>query len=919
MIRYREDLSFQLLILYLLFVASILILALIFYRRETSRLFNEVKESDLSLAQAVALETDDIFLRAQHASLSFAQMPAVVESNESQMEAMFIAGSASRQDVNRISRLSKVGVMQYHYPSNINVNIGQDFSFEPYYQEALAQNTHVFSRAILSPQSGKPVIVSASPVFKQGEFDGVVTINFELSNLSDSLFSINQQRSINNRVNIMVIDHQGRIMAQSKVGKLLLPIMINGEVVVPNQQESVIATDEDGVEWLYTFAPIPSVNWMVVVQHQTQLAFSSLVSYQRGLIIAMILFGCGTLLFWTFLSKRVIRPLERLTHYGENISVRVSDEYPVASEILALRDRSDQLGRLTETLLTAEQGVRRRLAELTTLNKTSTAVLSTLDMQKVVDTVLDEIQRLLQVRQCALFALDSAGTRLSSVASRGLSSDYEVYLNQTGISDQSPPFVAISTNNIVQVSDVQIDEYSHLQRLAQIGGFRSLLAIPLISLHEQPMALVIYRPDVHHFSQQEINLAKNFANHAAIALEHAKLFRMTDTELQKQVSFLSALNQVGHSVSQSLVIDEILQNTIDAVFHVTPSESCWIFLCPEFESKLLLRAQRGLPDRIIDELDEIGGSIQESVVNYVFDSNKPLGLSYENAAQAGLQTSDLMIAGNDWRWLAAVPLKAKDTAIGVLGMMSQEDQAYSETEINLLEAIGDQIAIAVVNARLYRRSREMATVEERNRVAREIHDTLVQSLTGILIHLQGAQRFERKNPKQAAESINDALALAHESIREARRSVLNLRPLALDTLTLDQAIESQLKRVAVEEGLEAKFILDGIPSSMGNDIEQHLYRINQEALTNIKRHANATKVEIKLTYKPDEIVLKILDNGVGIDEKKSSRNKSSQSLQGFGLMGIQERVRLVGGQVLINHPSRKDWNNGTEIKVVIPT
>ncbi|MEM9777362.1 MAG: hypothetical protein AAF902_22480, partial [Chloroflexota bacterium] len=147
MIRYRQDLSFQLLILYLVFVGSILILVLAFYRRETTRLLNEVKEADLSLAKAVALETNDIFLRAQHASLSFAQMPAVVEASAGQMEALFTAGSTSREDVNRIARISRSGVMQYHYPSNININIGQDFSFEPYYQQITETEEHVFSRA----------------------------------------------------------------------------------------------------------------------------------------------------------------------------------------------------------------------------------------------------------------------------------------------------------------------------------------------------------------------------------------------------------------------------------------------------------------------------------------------------------------------------------------------------------------------------------------------------------------------------------------------------------------------------------------------------------------------------------------------------------------------------------------------------
>ena len=905
--RTRQDLRLQLLALYLLFVIPIFILVLLFFISASRRLQNDVATADLSLARAIALETEALLLKSKEAVQAFAQMPAVVEANPVEMEQAFAAGSAARQDINLFYRLSGEGMMLYHYPPGPGSTVGRDFSSRDYFQTARLTQEHVFSKGRVSPTTGKPVVSSVMPVFKQGRFDGVVATNLELQRLTETIKRIGLQLPHSEALTIIMVDSTGQVLAHSKPAALLADVSGNLpglSDVLSSREGWLITRDNRGVEWLTSYTPIPSAGWGVIVQRPTRQAFASLQSFQRGLVLALVLFGLGAILFWTILSRRVINPLENLTRYGENVGRETLEAALDREAILPVSLRRDQIGRLTRTLLRAERDIRLRLTELTTLNKTSATIASTLNTEQVINTILDEVKRLLRVRQCALFVLNEQTQQLEVRARRGLSQSYPTHLNLTETIQRLPVYRAITGGQAIQIPDVEADtDFLPLLDIARSEGYRSVLAIPLTAVHIPAAALAIYRADTYHFSQQEIDLVASFANHAAIALEHAMLFSLTDAELQKQVRFLSALHRVGHTVSQSLLMDDILSNAMDAVFEVMPADACWIYLQRENEDFFRLRAQRGLSPEKAEHLAGQHLSSGQDLMSFVAQSGRPHLL---NNKQCEEWSHDTLMQGQ-WRSLAAVPLQAKGSVIGVLGMAARTNRNFTESELELLQAIGDQIAIAVVNARLYRRSREAATLEERNRVAREIHDTLAQGFTGILVQLQAAERLSLKRPDQALQSLQDARELARESLQEARRSVLNLRPTPLEDVTLDQAVAQHLQRFETEGGLKSSFILEGYPSPLTPEIEQNLFRIAQEALTNVGRHAQATQVTVKLGYDAKKVTLAITDNGVGLNGRNGRRT-------GFGLIGIQERVNLMKGQLTFETPAA----GGTHIQVVIP-
>jgi signal transduction histidine kinase len=354
-----------------------------------------------------------------------------------------------------------------------------------------------------------------------------------------------------------------------------------------------------------------------------------------------------------------------------------------------------------------------------------------------------------------------------------------------------------------------------------------------------------------------------------------------------------------------------------------PADACWIYLQRETEGFLRLRAQRGFPDDLAERMRGQNVEYGQGVMGQVAQNGQPLLLD-ELHLWGGEWSGDPIVAGGEWQSLVVAPLLAKDTIIGVLGMATRTDRPFTRAEGELLQAIGDQIAIAVVNARLYRRSSEVARLEERNRMAREIHDTLAQGFTGILVQLQAAERLSLKRPEKALESLQEARELARESLQEARRSVFNLRPTILENLTLDRAIAQHLRRFETESSLKADFILKGYPSPLNSDIEQNLYRITQEALTNVRRHAQARQVTIALTFEPKTVTLTITDDGVGLNRQNGPNGQvnnwpgdgvlTGEAKGGFGLLGIQERVNLMGGRVTFETLT----TSGTQIKVVIP-
>jgi signal transduction histidine kinase len=198
---------------------------------------------------------------------------------------------------------------------------------------------------------------------------------------------------------------------------------------------------------------------------------------------------------------------------------------------------------------------------------------------------------------------------------------------------------------------------------------------------------------------------------------------------------------------------------------------------------------------------------------------------------------------------------------------------------------------------------EMATIQERNRLAREIHDGLGHYLTAINIQIKAAQAFVEHNPPQAREALNNAQTLAEEALADVRRSISQLRIDPSTSSPLAERLKGLLEETRAA-GIPAKMEVEGTPASLSPQADFTLYRVSQEGLTNVRKHSNATQAELHLAYLEHTVRLVVCDNGVGTQELSG----------GFGLTGLQERVQLVGGSLKVETAP----GQGFRLEVEIP-
>lgn len=259
------------------------------------------------------------------------------------------------------------------------------------------------------------------------------------------------------------------------------------------------------------------------------------------------------------------------------------------------------------------------------------------------------------------------------------------------------------------------------------------------------------------------------------------------------------------------------------------------------------------------------------------------------------------------RLLLTVPmLLGKETVGWICVRSGKTDPREMEDKIPLAEALANQATLAVQLARLGERAREAAILAERNRIARDIHDTLAQGFTGVVVNLAAASRTLRKdNVALALEHIEHARGLAQACLAEARLSVRALRPDPLQQTDFAHALEAQVRRVEAA-GIQARFAQHGEKLALPREVQAELLRIAQECITNVLKHAHATAVEVELTFAPKQVSLSIADDGVGFDPAAHH--------EGFGLLGMHERAQRVGAQLcVVSHAA-----GGCRVETILP-
>ena len=213
---------------------------------------------------------------------------------------------------------------------------------------------------------------------------------------------------------------------------------------------------------------------------------------------------------------------------------------------------------------------------------------------------------------------------------------------------------------------------------------------------------------------------------------------------------------------------------------------------------------------------------------------------------------------------------------------------------------------------LLEQMKEMAVVEERNRLARDIHDSIAQKLAGIIWQLNASARTVEPGGEAAIQQVERVRELARDCLQEVRRSVWDLRAGPLEGSTLAQALQRETDSLASQKEIQATFAVSGEEKVAHSGVEAAILRICQESLTNVARHSEATQVEVTLTYEDSGVRFEVHDNGSGFDPEVPA--KRGRDKGGFGLINMRERARLLGGELTVQSQS----GEGTLVRASLP-
>ncbi len=369
---------------------------------------------------------------------------------------------------------------------------------------------------------------------------------------------------------------------------------------------------------------------------------------------------------------------------------------------------------------------------------------------------------------------------------------------------------------------------------------------------------------------------------------------------------LSVLNAIARELNRSVNLSDALEFTLAQVAELLDLRTGWIWLVDEASSQTYLAATRNLPPALADDPSRMNGA----GYCYCLDSYKKgdLGGAANVNVLACTRLGGLVDGTDGLRYHASIPLYSGGEKLGVMNVASTGWRSLSERDLQLLNTIGDLLSIAVERARLFSRSTRLGALEERNRLAREIHDTLAQGLAATSLQLESADALlDAGTTGPARAPLRRALALTRANLEEARRSVLDLRAAPLEERPLAEALGVLVSRWEAETGIGASFEAVNGARPLAPRVEAGLYRVCQEALSNVARHAGASRVTVRLVVEPEKVRLAVEDDGRGFDVSRVPADR-------LGVVGMRERTEMLGGALGL----RSARGRGTLVEATVP-
>jgi signal transduction histidine kinase len=534
------------------------------------------------------------------------------------------------------------------------------------------------------------------------------------------------------------------------------------------------------------------------------------------------------------------------------------------------------------------------------------ALTTELDRRVLLDRVLETARELTGARYAALGILNEQHSRLEQFLTSGLD---EATHRAIGDLPRGRGVLGV------------LIEHPQPLRLADVGqhpssyGFpaghpamHSFLGVPVVIRGQVWGNLYLTEKAGGEFTAADEEAVVILADWAAIAIENARLYEVSEQrrqELEKAFRGLEATRDIAVAIGGEIALEHVLELIVKRGRALVEARSLVIMLREGEE--LVVHASAGH----VEEVAGVRLSIAESSSGQVLERGYPERIA-DVAARLRIDPTKFGIS--DAQTALLVPMIHRGHALGVLAAFDRGDDsgAFTEDDEQLLRTFAASAATAVALAQSVQsdrlRSSLAAAEAERGRWARELHDETLQALGGLRVLLSSALRHG--DAERSEQAMREAVEHLEREIENLRAIIAELRPAALDELGLRTAIEALLDRHREQSGfqIEGEIALPGPGAGqprLDTELESTVYRLLQEALTNVAKHANASAVWVLVGESDGELQLEVRDDGAGFDPSADN--------QGFGVAGMHERVTLAGGTLSI-----ESGEHGTRVRACLP-
>lgn len=550
------------------------------------------------------------------------------------------------------------------------------------------------------------------------------------------------------------------------------------------------------------------------------------------------------------------------------------------------------------------QDTKRALRRTRAFQDVTTAITGVLDLRKTLERALEAAMDIFGADRAGIYLADPTSLQMGWMATRNLS---DAYLSELRALFATTPMFALV--------DAERSRFSEDARA--VGGlppalmdaivnegFRSTLSIPLRHGDEALGIFVLYHNELYHYSAEEVALAESFAGQAAIAIQHARLFEQERRARRQTATILDATR----AVTSSLQINDVLHEAARCIAQALRQPFCAVWMLDE-ERRVFHPAFRvaSVPDPAMDDrfrtLPPIPADAAPHIRTLVEEGVPYIARTAElSAAERAVQ--QLM----PFAKYVAVPLSARDRVLGVAAIpIAREETPIDQADMAVAGAIASSVALALENASLYERSQQLAISEERNRLARELHDSVTHSLFSITLIAQALPRLMEKDAKAARERIERLTELGRGALAEMRALIFELRPAALEHEGLASALAKHVAAFESREQITVDLHITGEDRAPAR-VEEAALRVAQEALHNVAKHAKASHVTVRLVVNASHLELTVQDNGDGFAPGSATNRRT------LGLTSMRERAMLLGGTCTVESAR----GSGTRVHLRIP-